>query len=137
VPSSHDVAAKVARVSRSEAPETDQRFPRSHRLTARRQFVEVYNRGRKARRSSFTIFGLTNDVGCCRLGLTVTRRTGSAVARNRIKRVLRDVFRRHHAQLPAVDLVINGHRSILSCSARNLERDFLGAVGELARKVLS
>ena len=135
-PSSQGVAARVASGSRSEAPETDQRFPRSSRLTARRQFVEVYQQGRKARRPSFALFALANDVGYCRLGLTVTRRTGNAVARNRIKRVLRDVFRRHHDTLPgAMDLVVNGYRSILSRSAASLEREFVGAVAELARKV--
>jgi ribonuclease P protein component len=96
----------------------------------------VYERGRKARRASFTVFGLPNDVGGCRLGLTVTRRSGTAVARNRIKRVLRDVFRRHRDRLPlAMDLVVNGHRSVLTTPARRLEHEFLDAVAEIARKV--
>lgn len=132
----HDVAVKVAPGSLPEAPETDQRFPRKYRLTTRRQFVEVYNRGRKARRSSMIVFGLPNEAGHCRLGLTVTRRVGSAVARNRVKRVLRDLFRRHREELPvALDLVVNAHRSVLALPARRLEREFLGAVAELARKV--
>jgi ribonuclease P protein component len=96
----------------------------------------VYQRGLKARRPWFTVFGIPNDVGHCRLGLTVTRRAGSAVARNRIKRVLRDVFRRHRDELPtSMDLVINGQRAILKMSAERLERELLGALAELARKV--
>ncbi len=135
-PSLRAVAAKVARGSRPEGPETDQRFPRAYRLTTRRQFVEVYRRGLKARRPSFTVFGLPNDLDGCRIGLTVTRRAGTAVVRNRIKRVLRDVFRRHRDELPvAMDLVVNGESSMLSMSAERIERDFLGAVAELARKV--
>jgi len=137
-PSSRAAAVKVAHDFQSEDPETDQRFPREHRLTTRRQFVRVYERGDKARRVSFTIFGLPNDLDGCRIGLTVTRRTGSAVARNRIKRVLRDVFRRHRDGLPvAMDLVINGRSAMLSLSAQRVERDFLDAVSELARKVRS
>jgi ribonuclease P protein component len=82
------------------------------------------------------LFAVPNDVGWCRLGLTVTRRAGTAVARNRIKRVLRDVFRRHHGQFPVpLDVVVNGHRSVLQMSAERLEREFLGAMAELARKV--
>ncbi len=131
-----DVAERVASVSRSEASETDQRFPRSCRLTARRQFLEVYKCGRKARRPSFTVFGLPNDVGRCRIGLTVTRKIGGAVARNRIKRVLRDVFRRHRMELqPPMDIVINGYRSMLSLPSGQIERQFLDAVSELAGKV--
>jgi ribonuclease P protein component len=72
------------------------------------------------------------------MGLTVTRRAGSAVARNRIKRVLRDVFRRHHEDLPTpMDFVINGQRSILKMSAERLERELLDALDELAGKVRS
>jgi ribonuclease P protein component len=96
----------------------------------------VYQQGRKARRPSFALFALPNDVGHCRLGITATRRAGSAVARNRIKRVLRDVFRRHRDEMPvAMDIVVNAYSAILSRSAAQLEREFLGAVAELARKV--
>jgi ribonuclease P protein component len=41
-----------------------------------------------------------------RLGLVVTRRLGNAVQRNRVKRLLREFFRRHQTHLPAIDLVI-------------------------------
>ncbi len=131
-----DVAERVASASRSEGPETDQRFPRSHRLTARRQFLEVYKCGRKVRRPSFTVFGMPNDVGRCRIGLTVTRKVGGAVVRNRIKRILRDSFRRHGMQLQRpMDLVFNAQRALLSMSASHIEREFRGAIAELAGKV--
>ena len=134
-PSSLDVAVRVARGSPSEDPETDQRFPRASRLTARRQFVAVYDRGRKARRSTFLIFGQPNQLGYCRLGLTVTRRAGSAVRRNRIKRRMRDLFRRHRKELPgSLDLVVNAHSRVLESTVEQLERDFMSAVQELARK---
>jgi ribonuclease P protein component len=130
-----DAAARVANASPSEASASDQRFPRSCRLTARRQFVDVYDRGRKARRTAFTIFGLPNAVGHSRVGLTVTRRTGGAVVRNRAKRVLRDLFRRHRHALPgSMDLVINAHPAILTMRRAQIERDLLGAVAELARR---
>lgn len=40
------------------------------------------------------------------MGLVVTRRYGKAVQRNRMKRLLREFFRRHKARLPFRDLVI-------------------------------
>jgi ribonuclease P protein component len=40
------------------------------------------------------------------LGLAVTRRLGKAVRRNRVRRLLREFFRRHKSQLPPRDLVI-------------------------------
>lgn len=48
-----------------------------------------------------------------RLGLVVTRRMGNAVVRSRIKRRLREVFRRHKAQLPfAMDVVLVAQRQV-------------------------
>jgi ribonuclease P protein component len=96
----------------------------------------VYKRGRKARRPSFTVFGLPNDVGRCRIGLTVTRKVGGAVARNRIKRVLREVFRRHGMKLEQpMDLVVNGQRALLRMSARQIEQELLGAIAKLGSNV--
>src|SRR5262245_53958759 len=99
VPSWHGGVGRVASGSRSEATPTGQRFPRSSRLTSRRQFLEVYDQGRKVRRACFTIFGLPNNLGEFRLGVTVTRRVGHAVTRNRIKRKLREAFRHQRERL--------------------------------------
>ncbi len=124
-------AGKGASVSRS-----DQRFPRSCRLRARRQFLTVYTDGRRVASTSFTLFALPNAAGTCRLGITVTRKVGGAVTRNRVKRRLREIFRRNRAELaPHLDLVINAHRSIDSRDAEELEAEFLRTFKKLARSV--
>jgi ribonuclease P protein component len=127
-----DAAGRGASVSRSDI---DRRFPRRHRLTSRRQFLAVYGQGRRASCSSFTLFATPNDVGVCRLGLTVTRKVGGAVQRNRVKRVFREIFRRNRARLePAFDLVINVHPSIVNRPSAELERQFLSCFARLGRK---
>ena len=84
--------------------------------------------------SSLTLFGLPNSVGHCRLGVTVTRRVGGAARRNRVKRVLREVFRLNRERLtPALDLVVNAHPGIESRSVPQLEAEFLDRFSELAR----
>jgi ribonuclease P protein component len=98
--------------------------------------VEVYNKGWKVNRPSFTIFGLPNELGRCRLGLTVTRKVGSAVSRNRVKRVLRDCFRRNRAQLAVgLDLVVNARPSILRTPGTRLERELVDGIAELVRRI--
>jgi len=44
--------------------------------------------------------------GASRLGITVSRRVGGAVVRNRVKRLVRETFRRRWRDLPAGDAVV-------------------------------
>jgi ribonuclease P protein component len=74
-------------------------------------------------------------LGHCRLGVTVTRKIGGAVLRNRVKRVLRDVFRRHRGELvPALDLVVNARPGIEATRSNSLETEFLACFAELSRR---
>ena len=109
-------------------------FPPRLRLTSRRQYQAVYKHGRRTGTLSFTMFGLPNDQGGPRLGITVTRKVGNAVRRNRIKRVFREIFRQNLHQLDtALDLVINAHRGIDVDEFRALESEFLITFRRLAR----
>jgi len=120
----------------AHASGADRRFPRTCRLTTRRQFLTVYAEGRRVASKSFTLFGLPNSAGTCRLGITVTRKVGGAVRRNRIKRRLRDVFRRNRIHFtPHVDIVVNAHASIDVSDADAIEAEFLRTFGRLARQV--
>lgn len=67
------------------------------------------------RAGPLVIYALPNDLPHARLGLSVPRRVGRAVARNRIKRLLREVFRHHQHDLArGYDFVINvrGHEPL-------------------------
>jgi ribonuclease P protein component len=82
------------------------------------------------------LFGLPNACDECRLGITVTRKIGSAVRRNRIKRVLRDIFRRNRSELgPPLDLVVNARRPCIGADYAALEREFLKTFSRLARRM--
>lgn len=82
------------------------------------------------------VFAHPSDVDVSRLGLTVTKRVGNAVVRNRIKRKLRDAFRRRRFDLPSgLDLVVNASRAVLDTPSTQLECDLVDAVLELQRKL--
>ena len=118
--------------------ERDQRFPRSCRLTARRQFLAVYDMGQRVSSRSFLLFGLPNAVGHARLGITVTRKIGTAVRRTRIKRLIREVFRRNRPRISsALDLVVNARPGIEARDYAELEAEFVTKVEQLARRFAS
>ena len=130
-----DVGERGGSGSPAESDLTGQRFARSLRITSRRQFLEIYRRGRSVRSPSMTLFGQPNGLGRCRLGITVTRKVGTAVRRNRIKRVFREIYRRNRSVLPmGLDIVINAHPGIHEVAYRDLEREFLKNARRLARR---
>jgi ribonuclease P protein component len=71
------------------------------------EFKLVYASGRRFKHPYFTAAVIANSLAHPRLGLSIAARTiGNAVARNRLKRLLRESFRTHQHGLPAVDLVM-------------------------------
>jgi ribonuclease P protein component len=75
---------------------------------------------------------LPNDRGVTRIGLTVSTKVGNAVTRVRIRRMLRELFRKRRHQLPpSIDLVL-----IARASASEADFDGLaGAFDAIARKL--
>jgi len=134
-PSSGGAERKAGSASPPEAPHPDQRFPRSSRLTARRQYVAVYEKGRRVSSPHFTLFGLPTEASASRLGITVTRRYGGAAERNRAKRILREIFRRNRERLrPPLDLVVNVRSGLAAEPFDRLEREFVRQFVRLARR---
>ena len=134
-----DVAGKDGSGSPPEqgatTPPHDRRFPRPYRLTARRQFLAVYGERLRVSAPSFTLHARRLEGPSCRLGLTVPKRVGKAVRRNRIKRVVREVFRHHRVTLePAYDLVVNARPGMDQRSHAEIEREFLDAFRKLRRR---
>jgi ribonuclease P protein component len=82
-------------------------FTKRQKLRRPSEFKRVYEGGSRAGDDRLLVFALRNDLGVTRLGLSVSRKHGGAVRRNRIKRLLREAFRLGQHDLPAgLDLVI-------------------------------
>lgn len=83
------------------------RFPRRARLTRQCEFQRVFDHGRRLPAGPLLLIYAANGLDHPRLGLAVPkRRVRLAVARNRLKRMIRESFRRHWQALPAVDIVV-------------------------------
>jgi ribonuclease P protein component len=78
------------------------------RLSRSAEFERVYRQGRSTANRHLVLYAFPNpSTQEPRLGLSVSRKVGGAVARNRIKRLLREAFARHEQELsPGQDLVV-------------------------------
>lgn len=69
-------------------------------MTRRADYLACYDAGRRYHTRHFLLFvRLRPDTDGWRLGTAVSRKMGGAVRRNRIKRVIREVFRLHTQEL--------------------------------------
>ena len=83
----------------------DHGFPKRARLLRASDFERVFDARNSASNAWIVLYGAVGDAGHPRIGLTVSRRVGGAVQRNRWKRLLREAFRLTQAELPPLDLV--------------------------------
>lgn len=113
--------------------------PARSRLRKRREFLAVQGQGRKISGKRFLFFVRARpgaEVSALaaetRFGITVTRKIGNAVTRNRVKRVVREGFRQVAASFPpGLDLVVVARASAPEASSR----DAAAELRELARRL--
>jgi len=115
-------------------------FPRRNRLVRRPQFLACYERGRRYYSKGFIFFVLAQSGEPChfRLGLAVSRKTGNAARRNRVKRLLREAFRIHGAMIPdGIDIVAvpKRHLDAAGLTLESLTQDILPALADIAARL--
>lgn len=116
-----------------------QSLPRAARLRKRPQFKQIYEQGLRVAGRSLVLFvtlRVADSVGIeaspsdhgaiapARLGITVTKRVGPSVLRNRARRVVREAYRRHRASFAGYDMVVNV-KSGATLTRREMEQELL------------
>ena len=88
-------------------PRLDQRFLKQHHLRRPAEFARVFDRRCSVADGRLVVYAARNELGHPRVGLSVSRKVGGAVVRNRCRRLLREAFRLERENLPQhVDLVL-------------------------------
>ena len=102
-------------------------FPKARRLTRSAEFLRVRQEG-AAQRGSLLTLGILNPAapGGFRAGFVTSKRIGEAVARNRVRRRLREIVRRHqHRIAPAVWIVMIARPAAAKATYQQLEDEWL------------
>jgi ribonuclease P protein component len=85
----------------------NRRFPRAARIRERWEFNRIHQEALSVHTGSFSVLALPAVSGArARLGCAIGKKVGNAVVRNRVRRMLRALFRELQGDLPAADFVV-------------------------------
>jgi ribonuclease P protein component len=87
----------------------DERLRPAERLRRRADYLRCYRIGRRRHGSFAILYFAPNQLGHPRIGITASRKVGKAVVRHRLKRRIKETYRRwkRRGTLPAMDLVVH------------------------------
>ena len=111
----------------------DQRLPRSVRLRKRPDFVRIQARGQRFRTKNLVVCWSAGPEAQ-RFGITVSRKVGNAVTRNRVKRWLREAIRHNRHKVAGVDVVFIAHSSASRAGALAISEQVALALDRIGRK---
>lgn len=134
-----DPLSAVAAGHGSVSPRGRESFPKECRILHRSEFLRIQGQGHRVHGARLIFQFLPGRTPRSRLGLTVSKKVGNAVVRNRIKRWLREAFRRHPELRPdrsprgqsskVYDLVITAKRDVDGFCFAVLEAELVDIVG--------
>ncbi len=110
-------------------------YTRADRLRARAEYRAIYAACAPIYTAHLVFYARPAPQGVRRLGCTVPKRTGNSVARNRLKRLIREAFRRERQGLPdGCDIVVNAKKSAAAMGYEEVREAFRKTGARLARE---
>lgn len=100
-------------------------------MRRRGEFLSIQNGGKRLASRHFLFVHRQSRGSVARLGVTVTKKIGGAVKRNRVKRVTRETFRRARQGLPPVDIVVIARKGAAELGTLDITAELETAFGRL------
>lgn len=95
-------------------------------------FQRLYSKGASCSDKNIVIYLLPNKRPFNRLGITVSKKTGGAVVRNRVKRLIRECYRLNEEKLKSgYDIVVVARRQIIESDFHGVQASFLALAKKL------
>ncbi|HKC48432.1 MAG TPA: ribonuclease P protein component [Gemmatimonadales bacterium] len=111
---------------------TAERYPPRARLPRGADLVQCWESGRRVRMRHLEMAWRPNSQGHARTGIVVPRFGETAVARNRLRRRVREILRRELlASLPAVDMVVRARRAAYTARFADLRAELADAAARI------
>jgi ribonuclease P protein component len=111
-------------------------FPPTARLKTPAEFRAVYDRKRSVSDALLVIYAKENELGRTRIGLSVSKKIGNAVARNRCKRLFRESFRLSQHDLPnGIDFIMIPRNVPREPTVAELRESLVTLLRDAARKL--
>lgn len=136
MPVSRAVSADGSQNVDAQQRSSSQCLPREQRLRRRPDFLRVQSGGVRVTSKHFVfLMALRTPNAPTRLGITVTRRVGCAVVRNRAKRLVRETFRQLSGHLPeGVDMVVIVRKALDGLTTPDVVREWQAVEHVLRRR---
>lgn len=110
-------------------------FSPQERIRKKKDFLLIYKKGSRYRAKYFNLIYLSNNLEFSRMATVVSRKVGNSVERNKIKRHMREIFRRNKEWLKnPVDMVIIPKKDILELDWTSLQKEYLAAIDSINQK---
>ncbi|MGT2666325.1 ribonuclease P protein component [Streptococcus rifensis] len=98
---------------------------KSYRVKREKDFSAIFKQGQNVANRKFVLYHLEKEQNHFRVGLSVSKKLGNAVVRNRIKRLMRHVLITHRQQIKAEDFVLIARKGVEDLDYQEIEKNLL------------
>jgi len=105
------------------------------RIRSKRDFLFLFKEGKRYKDKYFNLIYLPNSLSFSRMAVIISKKVGNAVTRNKMKRWMRDLFRRNKEYLKHdLDVLIIVKKEIQEASWTTLRENYLRAVKSIGKE---